>query len=488
MPIWYYTTTLTPFNYIRRSKGQVLRLERFRLEYYSSRIERNSGFILEVSLNFKKICVLGLGYIGLPTASTFATHGLRVVGVDINQKILETLRNGGLHIHEPGLRTVVEASIRSGNLSVKDKPEEADAFIIAVPTPFYNDKFGEYKGNSYKLADMRAVSSAAEAIVPVLRKGNLVVLESTSPPSTTNDLVGPILEKSGLKAGIDFHLAYSPERVLPGQILRELIENARVIGGVTPEASQAGRDLYSIFVKGEIILTDATTAEMVKLMENTYRDINIAIANEYSRLSDRFGIDVWEAIAIANRHPRVKILNPGPGVGGHCISVDPWFLVESAPELTNLIYSARQVNDDQPHYVLEMTRKVLGGLNGKEIAALGLAYKPDVDDLRESPAVDVVRLFQDEGASVKCYEPFKPEANLPGIRIEQELENAISGADGIVLLVNHKILCELSPKEMARMTSCRVLIDTVNGWDDRDWNAFGFSVFKLGASNRSTGS
>lgn len=439
-------------------------------------------------MDFEKICVLGLGYIGLPTASTFATHGLRVVGVDINQKILKTLRNGGLHIHEPGLRTVVEAAIRSGNLSVKDKPEEADAFIIAVPTPFYNEKFGEYKGNSYKLADMRAVSSAAEAIVPVLRKGNLVVLESTSPPSTTNDLVAPILEKSGLKAGIDFHLAYSPERVLPGQILRELIENARVIGGVTPEASQAGKDLYSIFVKGEIILTDATTAEMVKLMENTYRDINIAIANEYSRLADRFGIDVWEAIAIANRHPRVKILNPGPGVGGHCISVDPWFLVESAPELTNLIYSARQVNDDQPHYVLEMTRKALGGLDGKKIAALGLAYKPDVDDLRESPAVDVVRLFQEEGASVKCYEPFKPEANLPGITIEQELENAITGADGIVLLVNHKVLCELSPKEMASMTSCRVLIDTVNGWGDMDWNAFGFSVYKLGANNRNTGS
>jgi len=438
-------------------------------------------------LNFEKICVFGLGYIGLPTASTFATHGLRVVGIDINQRILETLRNGGLHIHEPGLRTVVEAAIRSGNLSVSDTPEEADAFIIAVPTPFYTDKNGEYNGKSFKLADMRAVTSAAEAIVPVLRKGNLVVLESTSPPLTTQGLVAPILERSGLKAGIDFHLAYSPERVLPGQILRELIENARVIGGVNPQASQAGRDLYSIFVKGEIILTDATTAEMVKLMENTYRDINIAIANEFSRLSERFGIDVWEAISIANRHPRVKILNPGPGVGGHCISVDPWFFVESAPELSQLIYTARQVNDGQPHFVLEMAKKALGGLKGKKIAALGLAYKPDVDDLRESPAVDVVRLLQDAGASVKCYEPFKPDANLNGILIEPELEDALSDVDGIILLVNHKVLCALTPKELAGMTSCRILIDTVNGWNGKNWRASGFIMHKLGANKQGPG-
>jgi len=433
-------------------------------------------------LNFEKICVLGLGYIGLPTASTFATHGLRVVGVDVNLQILETLRNGGLHIHEPGLRTVVEAAIRSGNLSVSDKPEEADAFIIAVPTPFYSDKYGEFNGKQYKLADMRAVTSAAQAIAPVLRKGNLVVLESTSPPRTTNSLVAPILEESGLKAGIDFHLAYSPERVLPGQILRELIENARVIGGITLQAAQAGRDLYATFVKGEIILTDATTAEMVKLMENTYRDINIAIANEFSRLSDQFGVDVWEAISIANRHPRVKILNPGPGVGGHCISVDPWFFVESAPEIARLIYTARQVNDAQPKFVLELVAKALGDLKGKKIAVLGLAYKPDVDDLRESPAVEIVHLLQNAGAFVKAYEPFKSNANLPGISIEPDLKNALSDVDGIILLVNHKNLCALSPQELASMTSTRILIDTVNGWSGKDWEAAGFSFYKLGAN------
>ncbi len=336
-------------------------------------------------MKFEKICILGLGYIGLPTASTFATHGIHVLGVDVNPEIIETLRSGGLHIQETGLREALKEALDSGNLTVSTQPEEADAFLIAVPTPFLEDQVGEYEGVQYKLADMRAVTSAAEAIVPYLRKGNLVVLESTSPPRTTIDLVQPILERSGLKAGSDFHLCYSPERVLPGQILRELIENARVIGGVTPESARLGADLYATFVRGEIIQTDATTAEMVKLMENTYRDVNIAIANEFSRLAEKFGVDVWEAISLANRHPRVKILRPGPGVGGHCISVDPWFFVESAPELTPLILNARRVNDGQPHFVVEKVRQALGSLEGKHIAVLGLAFKPDVDDLREVP-------------------------------------------------------------------------------------------------------
>ena len=431
-------------------------------------------------MNYKKICVLGLGYIGLPTASTFATHGLQVVGVDVNPQVLETLRNGGVHIHEPGLRTLVEAAVKSGKLTVSEKPEEADAFIIAVPTPFYSDQYGEYNGQKYKLADMRAVASATEAILPVLRKGNLVVLESTSPPRTTVDLVTPILERSGLRAGVDFHLAYSPERVLPGQILRELIENARVIGGVTPESAQAGRDLYAIFVKGEIVQTDATTAEMVKLMENTYRDVNIAIANEFSRLAERFGVDVWEAILIASLHPRVKILSPGPGVGGHCISVDPWFFVEAAPDITPLIYNSRKVNDAQPHYVVELVERALGSLKGKKIAALGLAFKPDVDDLRESPASEVIHLLQKEGAAVKAFEPFKPDADLPGITAVPTLEAALKEADAVLLLVNHTSLRALTPEKLAALTPARILIDTVNGWAGKDWQAAGFRIFRLG--------
>ena len=431
-------------------------------------------------MNFQKICVIGLGYIGLPTASTFAAHGINVLGVDISPHIVETINKGEIHIHEPGLLEEVKKAIQSGNFKAAAKPEEADAFIIAVPTPFQENKFGEYNGLTYKLADMRAVTSAAESIVPFLRKGNLVVLESTSPPRTTVDLVAPILARSGLEAGRDFHLAYSPERVLPGQILRELIENARVIGGVTSESSQAGRDLYATFVKGQIIQTDATTAEMVKLMENTYRDVNIAIANEFSRLADKFGVDVWEAISIANLHPRVKILSPGPGVGGHCISVDPWFLVESAPELTPLIYNARQVNDAQPNFVVKLVQRALGSLNEKKIAVLGLAYKPDVDDVRESPATEVIHILQHTGAQVKAWEPFKLDANMKGVDMASSLEDAIKDADAIILLVKHTEFTTLNPNELAQKTKARIVIDTVNGWNNDVWKNAGFTLFRLG--------
>jgi UDP-N-acetyl-D-mannosaminuronic acid dehydrogenase len=430
-------------------------------------------------MNFKKICVIGLGYIGLPTAATFAAQGIKVLGADINARVIDTLNKGEIHIHEPGLREAVSKAVEMGNFRAATKPEAADAFIIAVPTPFQENKFGEYNGVKYKLADMRAVTSAAEAILPFLQKGNLVILESTSPPRTTIDLVKPILEKSGLKAGEDFYLCYSPERVLPGQILRELVENARVIGGVTPESAKAGKALYSIFVKGEIIETDATTAEMVKLMENTYRDVNIAIANEFSRLADKFGVDVWEAISIANLHPRVKILTPGPGVGGHCISVDPWFFVEAAPELTPLIYHSRQVNDAQPQFVAELIKRALDSLAGKKIAALGLAYKPDVDDMRESPANEVVRLLQNAGAIVTAYEPFKPDT--------VSLNDALQDADAIVLLVKHTEFVNFNPAEIAKKTKTRIVIDTVNAWNNEAWKNAGFEVLRLGANKEGRG-
>lgn len=434
----------------------------------------------ENKVTFEKICVLGLGYIGLPTASTFATHGVLVVGVDVNPHVVHTLSNGGVHIHEPGLRTLVAAALQSGNLVIRDHPEPADAFIIAVPTPL--------TGGTEKRADLTHVVTAAESIVPHLQPGNLVVLESTSPPRTTIDVVAPILERSGLNAGGDFHLAYSPERVLPGQILRELIQNDRVIGGIDRPSAEAGRALYRTFVRGEIALTDATTAEMVKLMENTFRDVNIAIANELSRLAESFGVDVWQAIELANRHPRVNILRPGPGVGGHCISVDPWFLVEAAPELSPLIRTARQVNDAQPAFVCQVIRRALGvppntdkaSLAGRRIALLGLAYKPDVDDLRESPALEIAHLLHQEGAILSAYEPYKTTFSSTEFSTAPTVKDAVENAEALVLLVAHTPLLELSPTQVAELTSARILVDTVNGWDPKAWRTAGFRLFRLG--------
>ncbi len=421
-------------------------------------------------MNIRTVCVLGMGYIGLPTASTFAMHGLQVIGVDINPEIVQTLQNGGLHIQEPGLRTLVQAALRSGNLIISNQPQEADAFIIAVPTPFYEDK----------KADLRAVSAAAAAIVPYLRKGNLVILESTSPPRTTTDIVAPILEQSGLKCGTDFHLAYVPERVLPGQILRELIENARVIGGVDRASAEAGRDLYRLFVRGELILTDATTAEMVKLMENTYRDVNIAIANEFARLADRFQVNIWEAIALANRHPRVNILQPGIGVGGHCISVDPWFLVEAAPDLTQLIRTARMVNDEQPAFVVDFIRRYVGDLQQLNVAVLGLSYKADVDDLRESPAITVCKLLTQAGAKVCAFEPNRVDAQVDGVTTTQTLEEALQDATLLVILVAHQTFRSLNPRELSKVMPGRLVMDAVNILDDSIWKTEGFTVLKLG--------
>jgi UDP-N-acetyl-D-mannosaminuronic acid dehydrogenase len=429
---------------------------------------------------FNKICVIGLGYIGLPTATTFAKNGIEVVGVDINPAIIQSLNEGKIHIFEPGLQESLSVAIQSKKFHASTKVEEADAFIIAVPTPFKENEFGTYKDVQYKLADMQFVKSAAQAIVPFLKKDNLVILESTSPPLTTTNLLTTILQGSGLQAGKDFHLCYSPERVLPGQIMKELVENARVIGGITKESAQAGKTLYATFVKGQIIETDATTAEMVKLMENTYRDVNIAIANEFSRLAEKFGVDVWEAISLASLHPRVKILSPGPGVGGHCISVDPWFFVEAAPELSPLIYHSRQVNDAQPSFVVDKIKSIMGDLSNKKIAALGLAYKPDVDDLRESPANEVVHLLQKAGARVSAWEPFKPTAKLEGIHMTSSFTEAIHDADLILLLVKHTQFAKLNPKEVAIQTKAKLVLDTVNAWQTEEWQVAGFEVFRLG--------
>jgi UDP-N-acetyl-D-mannosaminuronic acid dehydrogenase len=426
-----------------------------------------------------KICVLGLGYIGLPSASMFATQGLEVIGVDVKPDLVSALRQGEVHIQEPGLNMLLQSAIQSGNLTVQFAPERADAYIIAVPTPLERrPEMGSPR------PDLQYVRAATEAIVPYLEAGNLVILESTSPPGTTANVVRPILERGGLRAGSDFSLAYCAERVLPGRILIELVTNDRIVGGIDPGSAQRARDLYASFVEGKIMVTDATTAETVKLMENTYRDVNIALANEFGRVADHLGIDVSEAIALANHHPRVNILRPGPGVGGHCIAVDPWFLVDAAPNETSLIRTARAVNDAQPARVADLVSAVVADLDHPTIAALGMAYKADVDDVRESPSLDVVCILRQRGFTVRVHDALAHHGP-DGMMFEADLTTALSGADAMVILTDHTVYRELEPWSAgpSGMTHKRV-IDTRACLDRTRWQSSGFGVHTLGSGDR----
>ncbi len=397
----------------------------------------------------ERICVLGLGYVGLPTAAMLATHGHEVLGVDVSRQVLDRLHNGEVHIHEAGLRSLVRAALKSGHLRIAEGPEPADAFIIAVPTPIVREEQALAEGapQGSPVADLSYVISAAEAIVPHLQPGNLVILESTVPPRTTEDVVAPILRRSGVR---DLLVAHCPERVLPGRILAELVGNSRVIGGVDQRSAEAARELYASFVEGEMLLTDATTAELVKLMENTHRDVNIALANEFALVAERVGVDVWEAIDLANRHPRVKMLRPGPGVGGHCIAVDPWFVVQAAPDLTPLIQTARRVNDGMPAHVVELVRQAVAGVERPVIACLGLTYKADVDDVRESPALRVLELLKAEGFEVLACDPHVralPEAYGRLLPVSEALRRA----DCAVILTDHAEFRALSPEDLRLM-------------------------------------
>lgn len=416
----------------------------------------------------KKICVLGLGYIGLPTASILATHDYQVVGVDVKEDVVKRLQNGDVHIHEPGLKTMVKAGIHSGNLLVASEPVAADAFIITVPTPIEPDK----------RANLDYVQAAAEAIRPYLQKDNLVVLESTVPPGTTAGMFATILGQSGLDPYQDLYIVHSPERVLPGRILEELVSNDRVIGGLTPEATETARDLYGSFVQGEIFLTEATTAEMVKLMENTFRDVNIALANEFALMAESVGVNVWNAIQLANRHPRVNILNPGPGVGGHCIAVDPWFLVQAAPGPAQLIASARRMNDRMPEHVVDQVRVMLRHIPQPKIAALGLAYKADVDDMRESPSLTVIRWLQATGCQVAAFDPFVPPDSLNVMA--SSVEEAVQEADLLLLLTNHSDFRHLDAAGLGRLMRTKLLFDTRNCLPHSAWEEAGFKVHLLG--------
>lgn len=415
-------------------------------------------------MKFETISVVGLGYIGLPTAAVIASNSIRVVGVDVNQHAVDTINQGKIHIVEPGLEDLVKQAVQDGHLSAHTSPQKADAFLIAVPTPF--------KGEDHE-PDLRYIESASRALAPMLEKGNLVVLESTSPVGATeqmakwlaeerSDLTFPHTVAQGQTP--DIFVAHCPERVLPGQVIRELVENDRIIGGMDAASTAAATQVYKLFVKkGECIATEARTAEMSKLTENAFRDVNIAFANELSLICDKQGINVWELISLANRHPRVNILQPGCGVGGHCIAVDPWFIVNQNPDTARMIHQARLVNDYKPQYVVEQVESAVAGINNPKIACLGLAFKPDIDDLRESPALDITKTL----ANNPAYQILVVEPNIEVLPPVLENRNnvlltdisfALNEADVVIVLVKHKQFLGINQYDAVKKN----LIDFVN--------------------------
>ena len=386
-----------------------------------------------------EVVFVGLGYIGLPTAVVMANHGVRVHGVDVNASAVERIQRGEVTIVEPGLEEQLKQAVNSGRLTATTEMQHGDAFVIAVPTPFKEN----YEG------DLTYIMSAAESIAPQLRGDETVILESTSPPRTTEKLAAKIMElrpdlsQDGADGKPIVHYAYCPERILPGKALEELITNDRIIGGRTPEAARRAREVYASFCEGELLVTDDVTAEMSKLTENSFRDVNIAFANELSLIADNLGIDVWELIELANHHPRVNILQPGPGVGGHCIAVDPWFIVAADRENSNLIRTAREVNDGKPKWVISKVEDACSHVESPVIAALGLAFKANIDDLRESPAMNITKDLAEHvsHATVLAVEPNVSELpkGLQGLANVEfaDYQDAIERADVILLLVDH---------------------------------------------------
>jgi UDP-N-acetyl-D-mannosaminuronic acid dehydrogenase len=416
-------------------------------------------------LKVASVSVIGLGYIGLPTAAMFASRKVKVIGIDINQHAVDTINQGKIHIVEPDLDMVVHAAVTEGFLRATTQPEPAEAFLIAVPTPFKGDHE----------PDLIYVRAAAESIASVLKKGDIVILESTSPVGTTEqmlqwlvaarpDLCFPV--QGATVNDIDVHIAYCPERVLPGHVIRELVQNDRIIGGLTEACSKRAAEIYGVFVEGELLFTNARTAEMAKLTENAFRDVNIAFANELSLISDKLNINVWELIKLANHHPRVNILQPGCGVGGHCIAVDPWFIVEKTPDEARLIRTAREVNDLKPHWVVAKIKQAVADLVDKgrsestvKVALLGLAFKPNIDDLRESPAVEIAKIVAGS-AKVKLLAVEPNIETLPAALSGVDLitlEQAMGSADVVVILVAHQDFKE----SQALLSGGQIFIDTV---------------------------
>lgn len=386
----------------------------------------------------KTIVVIGTGYVGLPAAIMLANSGYTVIGVDIDKNVVEAINNGHMHIDEQELKDLLIHDNVKRNLKAQGVPCEADVFIIAVPTPLDVRK---------KVANLDYVESAMESILPYLRKGNLVIIESTIPPMTCRGMIIPMVEHAGFSADSDILIAHCPERILPGEIFHEIVNNDRIIGGINAASSEAAREVYASFVKGEFFITNDITAELCKLMENTYRDVNIALANEFSLVGEVLDVDIREAIDVANKHPRVNILMPGIGVGGHCIPIDPWFIKEVSPDNSSLIFCARRINDEMPYRVASKIRKSVCDVSDPKIVAVGATYKPNTYDLRESPALRVCQILKEEGYDVDIIDPIAEEYPY------SSLQSIAKGVDCLAILVEHDVVKNELAGEIERIES-----------------------------------
>ncbi|QOY37193.1 nucleotide sugar dehydrogenase [Anaerobacillus isosaccharinicus] len=397
----------------------------------------------------EKICVIGLGYIGLPTAGIFARAGYEVVGVDVNAHVVQTLNEGNIHIEEVGLPELIKEVVTDGRLKAATAPEEADVFIVAVPTPIHEDQ----------TANVDYVVSATKALLPVLKKNDVIIVESTIPPRTIDDVVAPILAAAGWNPGEDVYLAHCPERVLPGRILIELIENTRIVGGINEKSAKKAAEVYRAIVTGDVIETEAVTAEMSKLMENTFRDVNIALANELAKISSRLGVNAHDVIELANKHPRVNIHHPGPGVGGHCLAVDPYFIVEKAVEESPLIQCARTINNSMPEFVIRHVDRLVCEIENPVIAVFGLTYKGNIDDVRESPALEIYeKLALNEKLEVRAHDPHVRAEQVPFPLLG--FAEAINGAHVVVILADHNEFKRLNEEILVEKMVTPVIFDT----------------------------
>lgn len=416
----------------------------------------------------KSICVVGLGYIGLPTAVMFANHGVKVHGVDVNPAAVKSIQEKKLHIEENGLQERLNKAVDEGFLTASTTPVEADVFIIAVPSPINPDN----------TANLEYVRKATASVVPFVKEGNLVILESTVPPKTVENVMLPELVQSGLEIGTQLYVSHSPERVIPGKVFEELVNNDRIVGGVNEKSAQLTKELYETFVQGTIHLTDATTAELVKVMENTYRDVNIAFANELAILADKLDVNIWEAIKFANYHPRVNVHFPGPGVGGHCIAVDPWFLVELGGEQAQIIHLSRNTNDGMPKFTAQKTQAILNkaGIAGATVGVLGLAFKGNIDDMRESPSTIVIDELQNLGLNVISYDPHIKD-NKHATQA-QDLQEVAAKADILLVLTDHN---EFKTIDVAALNAKgKIVFDTKNCLNRNAWETAGFEFHLLG--------